>query len=96
MSDLKTYLPAFSETFHVAVPLNATPVALEIPGPVRWKLSVAERSVTTIVNAPTGRLESAEPSVERSEIFAPGPTDASSFVAAGFGVGVGVGVGESS
>lgn len=44
LSDLYVYLPAFSFSFHVTFPLKRTPVALETPGPTRWKLSFAERS----------------------------------------------------
>src|SRR5262245_49213680 len=43
------YFPGFSVTRQVAVPVNAMPVCLETPGPLRRKPSVFERSriVTT-------------------------------------------------
>ena len=75
------------------MPLNETPVAFEMPGPTSRKSSVAERSLTTMEKEPAARLESELPSAARSEIFAPGPTDARSFVGAGAGVGVGAGGG---
>ena len=39
--------PFFSRRVQRTVPLAATPVFLLTPGPVRWKLSTAERSETT-------------------------------------------------
>lgn len=51
--------------------------------------------MTTIVAGPAVRPEIGAPLDDPSAIVAPGPTEASSFVAVGAGVGVGVGVGAA-
>src|SRR5712691_3960684 len=66
----------------MTVPMNFAPVAFVRPGPERRKPSVAERSFTVIENFPAAR-----PAVGLSEIDAPGPIAAASFVGAGAGGG---------
>ena len=46
------YRPTASVTFQVTVPRNFAPVAFETPGPERRNPSLADRSSTTIANAP--------------------------------------------
>src|ERR671934_2000662 len=46
------YVPFFSVTVHVNVPFAPTPVFLLMPGPVRWKLWMFDRSLITILYLP--------------------------------------------
>src|SRR3954468_21447950 len=46
------YVPFLSVTVHVNVPFAPTPVFLFTPGPVRWKLWMFDRSLTTILYFP--------------------------------------------
>src|SRR4051794_26978025 len=50
------YVPFLSVTVHVNVPFGPTPVFLFTPGPVRWKLWMLDKSLTTILYLPALRL----------------------------------------
>src|SRR5207237_2538155 len=72
-------------TFQVTRPRKPTPVAFFTPGPVRWKLSTFERSLT-VMTAGVGPASDVifVPPAFRNEIERPGPT--LPFTSSGVGV----------
>src|SRR5262245_34406336 len=74
-SHTNLYVPFLSVTVHVNVPCEPTPVFLFTPGPLRWKLWMFERSLTTILYLPAFRLVTFWP-LFFSVIVKPGPSTA--------------------
>src|SRR5215831_1621241 len=93
-------VPTFvSFTFHVTVPMKATPVfLLTLPGATRCASWMLARSLTTIRYVPRRIALKDCPALVLSVIVNPGPTVSTSGVfaeiaAVGVGVGIGVGAG---
>src|SRR2546430_5832569 len=81
-SQMYVYLPTFSFTVHVAVPVNATPVVLATPGPTRWKLWIADLSLTRTTYVPCLSFLTILPAL-LSVMVKPGPSVATRIVAFG-------------
>src|SRR6476659_2192369 len=61
-SHLNVYLPGGRVRRQTGCSISPTEVFSSTPGPVRWKLCVAERSCTWIVYVPGGRFVTGLPS----------------------------------
>jgi len=61
-SHVNVYLPARSVSRQTGCSMSPTEGFSSTPGPVRWKLCVAERSWTWIVYVPGGRFVTVLPS----------------------------------
>jgi hypothetical protein len=73
------YLPGFSVTDQVWLPVPLTDVFLFTPGPNRWTLWIEDLSRTLIVYFPAPSVVTAFPAAVLTEIVKPGPLTPTSF-----------------
>ena len=73
-SHWNVYVPSWSVTVHVVVPVPLTSVASSTPGPVRWKLWMSAWSFTSIVYVPGVSVVTSLPLASFRLMSKPGPT----------------------